>query len=439
MKPTDLRGILHYIPQFRDKVFVIAIDGAVVADDNFGNLLLDVAVLRSLNIQIVIVHGAGHQIRALSKQLNVPASNWDGTGITDSSTLKLGIMGATQVTHEILEGLSLNNLRGAQSNCIESIPVGIIKGVDHQQTGKVHQVDIEMLRMLLDKGIIPVIPPLGFDGTGHTYRLNSDAVAVEVARGLGAVKLMLITTRPGLEIDGKLISQMSVIELEAALGSFAPDMISKAQHALRACQGGVPRVHVINGQVDEGLLAEVFSNEGIGTLIYANEYQGIRQAMRKDIRHIFSLIKPAIQDDQLLKRSRSSIEKHISEFFVFEIDNNIVGVVAITPYPAEKKAELACLQVNPAHEHRGIGTKLAARAEQVAREVGMDNIFCLSTQAFTFFQHKLGYVEGKPDDLPAARRDKYEQSGRNSKILLKSLAGAAPVREPVLLAATTAN
>src|SRR3989454_497047 len=199
MKPTDLRGIFHYIPQFRDKVFIIATDGAVVADDNFGNLLLDIAVLRSLNIQIVIVHGAGHQIRALSKELNVEASNWDGTGITDTATLRLGITGATQVTHEILEGLSLNNLRGAQSNCIEAVPLGIIKGVDHQHTGKVHQVDVEMLRTLLDKSIIPVIPPLGFDGNGHTYRINSDSIAVEVARALRAVKLMFITTRSGLE------------------------------------------------------------------------------------------------------------------------------------------------------------------------------------------------------------------------------------------------
>jgi len=160
--------------------------------------------------------------------------------------------------------------------------------------------------------------------------------------------------------------------------------------------------------------------------------------MRKDIRHIFSLIKPAIQGDQLIKRTRASIEKHLNEYCVFEIDNNIVGVAAVTPYPAEKKVELACLQVNPAHEHRGIGTKLAVRAEQVARETGAETIFCLSTQAFTYFQHKLGYVEGKPDDLPAARREKYEQSGRNSKILLKPLNASAPVREPGL-AATTAS
>ena len=425
MKPTDLRGILHYIPQFRDKVFLIAIDGAVVADDNFHNLLLDIAVLRSLSIQIVIVHGTGQQIQNLAQELGKPISNIDGTGVTDATTLELAMMGANRVSHEILEGLSANNLRGAQTNAIEAVPLGILKGVDYQHTGKVHQVDVDFLRQLLSTGIIPVIPPLGFDGNGHTYRLNSDSVAVEVARALGAVKLMLLTTRNGLEVEGKFLSQLSISELENLLKTsedkFPAEMLSKAQHAMRAAQGGVPRVHVINGQVDEGLLAEVFSNEGIGTLIYANEYQGIRPAMRKDIRHITALIKPAIDGDQILKRPRSVIEKHINEYFVFEIDGNIVGCIAVTPYAAEKKAELACLQVNPAHEHRGIGTKLAIRAEAVAKELGVDTIFCLSTQAFTFFQHKLGYREGAVEDLPVARREKYEQSGRNSKILLKPL------------------
>ncbi|MEI6084400.1 MAG: amino-acid N-acetyltransferase, partial [Verrucomicrobiota bacterium] len=173
MKPTDLRGILHYIPQFRDKVFIIAIDGAVVGDDNFPNLLLDIAVLRSLSIQIVIVHGAGHQIKLLAQELGKSISNHDGTGITDAQTLRLAMLGSNAVTHEILEGLSANNIRGAQTNAIEAVPLGIIKGVDYQHTGKVHQVDAEMLRTLLDKGVIPVLPPLGFDGNGHTYRINS--------------------------------------------------------------------------------------------------------------------------------------------------------------------------------------------------------------------------------------------------------------------------
>ena len=437
MKPTDLRGILQYIPQFRDRVFILATDGAIVADDNFGNILLDIAVLRSLSIRIVLVHGAGHQIKLLAERLHEPISNHDGTGVTDAATLGIAITAATNVTHEILEGLKLNDIRAAQTNALEAVPVGILKGVDYQHTGKVHLVDVEMLRTLLDKDIIPIIPPLGFDGNGHTYRLNSDSIAVEVAGALGAVKLMFIGTANGLEIDGKLVNQISVKELESTLKTAAdkipPAMTSKAQHALRASQGGVPRVHIINGQVDEGLLAEVFSNEGIGTLIYADEYQAIRKAKRKDIRHIMALIRPSIQGEQLANRTRSSIEKSINDYFVFEIDNNVVGLIALHPYPEQKKAELASLQVNSVHEHRGIGSKLALFVENAAREQGFEKMFCLSTQAFTFFQHKLGYLEGTVDDLPPARREKYEQSGRNSKILWKSLTApptAAPPREP---------
>jgi amino-acid N-acetyltransferase len=441
MKATDLRGILHYIPQFRDKVFIIAVDGAIVADDNFGNILLDVAVLRSLNIRTVLVHGAGHQVRALSEKLGEPVSSFDGTGVTDAATLKIAVMAAHQVTHEILEGLSLNNLRAAHTNCIEAVPLGIIKGVDHLHTGKVHRVDAELLRTLLEKGIVPVIPPLGFDGNGNSYRLNSDTVAAEVARALDAVKLMFITTHNGLELDGKLLTQMAVHELDTWLKTagpkLPPGLLSKAQHGLRACQDGVRRVHIISGQVDEGLLAEVFSNEGIGTLIYTNEYQAIRQAARKDIRHIMALFHPSIQGEQIVKRTRSSIEKRIHQYYVFEIDNNIVGVVALQPYPADKKAELAALQVSPAHERRGIGARMAEFAERLARDQGMEKIFCLSTQAFTFFQHKLGYAEGAIEDLPPARREKYEQSGRKSKILVKTLAAPpAPIspahREPAL-------
>ena len=441
MKPTDLRGILQYIPQFRDKVFILAIDGAIVADDNFGNILLDIAVLRSLSIRIVLVHGAGHQVKRLAERLHERISNHDGTGVTDDATLSIAITAATNVTHEILEGLKLNDIRAAQTNGIEAVPVGILKGVDYRNTGKVHQVDVEMLRMLLDKDIVPIIPPLGFDGNGHTYRLNSDSVAVEVARALGAVKLMFIGTTNGLEIDANLINQISVKELETALKTatdkLPPTMSSKAQHALRASQGGVPRVHIINGQVDEGLLAEVFSNEGIGTLIYADEYQAIRKAKRKDIRHIMTLIRPSIQGEQLARRTRSSIEKSINDYYVFEIDNNIVGLVALHLDLDQKKAELASLQVSSAHEHRGIGSKLALFVENVAREQGIENMFCLSTQAFTFFQHKLGYIEGTVEDLPLSRREKFEQSGRNSKILRKSLlapTSAGPLREPVLTA-----
>ena len=424
MKPTDLRGILQYIPRFREKTFIIAVDGAVVTDENFANILLDIAVLRSLSIRVVLVHGASAQIMALAEQQGITPSDLDGAGVTDAETLKLALTAANRLTHEILEGLSANDLRAACSNAIIAHPMGILSGVDHLFTGRVERVDVELLQTLLAQGIIPVIPPLGFDGDGRTYRVNSDSVAVELAQALGAMKLIFITTRDGLLCDGKLIRQMLVADLAALLqrDALPAELLSKARHAAAACQAGVQRVHIINGCVDEGLLAEVFSNEGIGTLIYANEYQQIRRALKKDVRSILALTKGSVATEELVRRTRASIEKRLDDYYLFEIDKNPVACVGLHPYPDLRKAELACLYVSPSHENQGIGRKMIQFAENRAREMGLEELIALSTQAFTYFQSKAGFAEGSPDDLPPTRREKYEQSGRKSKVLVKKLA-----------------
>src|SRR5262249_37587413 len=180
---------------------------------------------------------------------------------------------------------------------------------------------------------------------------------------------------------------------------------------------GVPRVHVISGLLEEGLLAEVFTNEGVGTLVYANEFQQIRRARKKDIRSILNLTKPSVATDELVKRTRSSIEKQLNDYYIFEIDKNPVACVALHAFPEQNKAELACLYVSPAHENAGIGRKLIQFVDNKARELGFTELIALSTQAFTYFQSKGGFVEGSPEDLPPSRRERYDQSGRNSKVL----------------------
>jgi amino-acid N-acetyltransferase len=426
VKPTDLRGILQYIPRFRERTFILSLDGAIVTDENFANLLLDVAVLRSLNIRVVLVHGASAQIKALAAEQGVATSNLDGGGVTDEATLRLALTAANRLTHEILEGLSANDLRAAATNAIIAHPLGILGGVDHLFTGKVERVDAEFLQSLLAQGVIPVVPPLGFDGDGRTYRVNSDNVASAVAEALKAIKLVFITTQDGLVCQDLVIRQVLVGNLEALLernkGDFLPEQVSKAQAAVAACRAGVQRVHVINGRVDEGLLAEVFSNEGIGSLIYANEYQQIRRAMKKDVRAILALTKPSMQSEELVKRTRASLEKQLGDYYIFEIDKNPIACVALHPYPEVGKAEVAHLYVSPSHENQGIGRKLIQFVENKARESGWSELIALSTQAFTYFQSKGGFVEGSPDDLPPARREKYEQSGRKSKVLVKKLA-----------------
>jgi amino-acid N-acetyltransferase len=425
VKLTDLRGILQYIPQFREKTFILSIDGVIVTDENFPTLLLDIAVLRSLNIRVVLVHGASAQIRKLGEEKNITPSNLDGSGITDEATLNLALTASNRLTHEILEGLSINDLRGVSTNAIIAHPTGIIQGVDQLFTGKVERVDTELLQSLLAQGVIPVIPPLGFDGDGHTYRVNSDGMAVAVAEALKAVKLIFITAQDGILVQGRLMRQIPVADLESVIAlqksDIAPEQQSKAIHAVAACKAGIPRVHVINGKVEEGLLAEVFSNEGIGTLIYGNDYQQIRRAIKKDVRAIQSLTKKAVESDELVKRTRAVIEKSLADYFIFEIDKNPVACVALHVYADQKKGELACLYVNPIHENRGIGRKLIAFVETKAREMGLNELITLSTQAFTYFQSKGGFAEGSPDDLPPGRREKYEQSGRKSKVLVKKL------------------
>jgi amino-acid N-acetyltransferase len=425
VKFTDLRGILQYVPQFREKTFILAIDGAIVTDDNFATLLLDVALLWSLNIRVVLVHGASAQIRTLADDRRVSASDFDGTGVTDAATLDLALTAANRLTHEILEGLSANALRGASTNVITAHPVGIIHGVDQLFTGKVERVDTDLLQSLLNQGVVPVIPPLGFDGDGRTYRVNAGGVAVAVAEQLKAVKLIFVATHDGLVHRGKVIRQMLVAELSKLVqtdaAGFAPDMLSKAQHAAAACQAGVPRAHLINGTLDEGLLGEVFSNHGLGTLIYANEYEHIRPARKKDVRAIQLLTKQAVEAEELVKRTKTMIEKSLGDYYIFEIDRNPVACVALHVYPEQNKGELACLYVAASHENQGIGRKLIQFVESKARELKLAQLLALSTQAFTYFQSKAGFIEGTPDDLPPARLEKYEQSGRNSKVLRKQL------------------
>jgi amino-acid N-acetyltransferase len=188
----------------------------------------------------------------------------------------------------------------------------------------------------------------------------------------------------------------------------------------------VPRVHIINGRVDEGLLAEIFSNEGIGTLIYANEYQQIRRAMKKDVRSLMLLTKGSVANEELVKRTRATLEKNLGDYYLFEIDKNPVASIALHVYPEQNKGELAYLFVSPSHENQGIGRKLIQFIEAKARELGLAELIALSTQAFTWFQSKGGFLEGTPDDLPPSRREKYDASGRNSKVLVKKLRPEPP-------------
>ncbi len=434
MKVSDLRGILTYVPRFREKIFVVAVDGEVAGSPNFSNVLLDLAVLRSLNVRVVLVHGAAMQIDQLAAARGVRLSNSDGTGITDESTLRVALDAATTLMNEIMQGLTSVDLRAAYANAIIAHPAGILSGVDQQHTGKVERVDTRLLQMLLNEGVIPIIPPIGFDGEGRTFRVNSDAIAVEVAEAVQAMKILFLGARDAVTESGSLLRQLSIAEAEdfakRRRGYFESGILSKLEHAARACRNGIPRVHLLNGSMDEALLSEVFSTEGVGTMIYGNDYQQIRRVLKKDVRAVLDLIKRSVEHAELVKRTRADVVAQIEDWWVLEVDRQLVACVAVHAYPEAQKAELACLYVARAHEGQGHGRKLMAFAEQLAAQRGARHIIALSTQAFNFFQQKGGYTEVSPDELPAERRKKYDASGRNSKVLQKPVvaAGVEPPR-----------
>jgi amino-acid N-acetyltransferase len=422
---SDLREILQYVPRFREKIFVVSVDGEIAASPNFSNILLDLAVLRSLSIRVVLVHGASHQIQVAARAAGFAPSNTDGTGITDDATLEVSIDAAMRLTHEILEGLASVDLRAAYANAVIAHPAGILGGVDQGQTGRIERVDVKCLHMLLHEGIIPVVPPLGFDGEGHTYRVNSDHAAAELAEALQAAKVIYLSADTQLPGVGGLPRQIAIAEAEELCkkrrGAEGANLFSKLDYGAKACRQGVPRIHILDGRIDEALLDEVFSNEGIGTMIYSNEYQQIRKIFKKDVRAIMSLIRQSMDNEELVRRTRAEILEQMQDYWVLEIDGKLMGCVALHIYPEEGSGELACLYVQKDHENEGHGRKLMAFTENLAREKGLRQIFALSTQAFKYLQLKGGFAEASPDALPAERRRKYDAGGRHSKVLVKAL------------------
>lgn len=434
----DLRAILQYVPQFRGATFVVALDGAVIDSPEFSHILLDLAVLRSLNIRVVLVHGAAAQIRALAAKRDVTLSNHDGTGVTDEATLEVSMDAISRLGNAVMQSLTTVKLRAATANAIHAHPAGVIKGVDSGFTGAIERIDAGVLRSFLDEDILPVVPPLGFDADGQTLRVNSDAVAREVATALGAAKILFLSDddpRDSLPEDVRNWSGDTVLGFVDSHPDLPPGIASKLRHGATATRDGVTRVHLVGSRNDDAILAELFSNEGVGVMVYADAYQSVRRAIRADADEIHLLIHRAIEEEQLIERTRSEILAAIEDYIVMEIDGNIVGCVAVHPYLETGQAELACLYVKRGHNGQGYGGVLVEAGLRRARELGAREVFALSTQAAGYLERS-GFA--RLDDielLPSSRRESWEKSGRNAVVLVSrrdlanlEVAGGTPDR-----------
>ncbi|MGK0185535.1 MAG: amino-acid N-acetyltransferase [Verrucomicrobiales bacterium] len=431
MRFGDLREILQYVPQFRGCVFVIAIDGAVIASSNFANILLDLAVLHSLKVSVVLVHGAGLQIQQLAKSRGITLSTIDGTGATTDETLEVSLDAISRLSSTLMQKLTSVGLRVANANVLKAHPAGVLRGVDHLRTGKIDRVDSQTLKTLIADDIVPLVAPLGFDALGDTLRLNSDAAAAEIGIALKATKIIYLSgSSVSDDASSERLRQLSVAEARERAATPSPSSTgggsasgetSKLNWAAKACVSGVARVHILDGNQDDALLAELFSNEGVGTMVYADVYQLIRPARLEDVTPIASLVRQSIEDDELLQRNHDDVVKNLSDYFVLEVDGNLIATVSLHIYSGGKQAEIGCLYVHPVHSASGHGSKMIAFAEKEAIKAGVEEVFALSTQAVEFFRRKASYQLTDPSRLPEERREKLEQSGRKSKVLVKAL------------------
>ena len=425
VKPTDLRGILKYVPMFRDHVFVLALDGSLVAHENFQNVLLDIAVLRSLNIKVILVHGVGQQLKSLAKQKQTTISDPHGELKTDAVTLELATEAAAMVSLEVMQGLTRNGLRCATCNGVRSKEIGMVKGEDQLNSGAVDKLDDVLFNKLLDTDTIPVITPIAFSREGTPLRINSDLLASELASKLNASKLIYMTTQDGLQINDQPLTNLPVANLEGLLETATEQiperLLSKVEHSVKAINAGTPRAHILDGRLFGALLNEIFDKVGIGTMVYSNDYQSIRRAVTADAHSIYNITQNGVRTESLRERSQESIEATIADYLVYEIDGSIVACVNLKIYDSGDIAEIGSVYVQAFYQNKGVGRKMVEFACAEAQERGSKRAIAMTTQASKFFSKVCAFEEGTINDLPAERREDYAQNGRNSKVLYLDL------------------
>jgi len=426
------RASAPYIHAHRGRTFVIMFGGEAIASKDLRTLLYDVALLHSLGVRIVLVAGARPQIDASLHRRGRSPKYVNGLRITDDIALECvkEAVGATRVELEALLSMSLPNspmagarLRVATGNFVMAQPIGVLDGVDYQHTGKPRRVDAEAISQRLDDGAIVVLTPIGYSSTGEAFNISSHEVAAATATALGADKLIGLLEGAGVPDEkGHPHSQLTPEEAEEILRSgraLGHDVERHLAAAIEASRAGVPRAHLVARESDGALLRELFTRDGVGTMVTSEAFEGVRPAERDDVGGILTLLEPLEEQGILVRRSREMLENDIERFTVIERDGMVVGCTALYPYPEEAIAELACLVVHPDYRTTGRGDQLLHYFERQCESQGLRRIFVLTTQTSHWFRER-GFESCNIDDVPAARRSAYDL-GRRSKILLKTL------------------
>lgn len=426
-----LRSVAPYIHAFRGKTFVVAFPGELVLSGALPVLAHDLSLLHALGIKVVLVHGSRPQVQEQLALRNVETHFHNGLRITDAAALECAKEASGELRLDIEAAFSQglpntpmanSSIRVISGNFVVARPVGIIDGVDHGMTGVTRKIAHETIHPILDAGGIVLLSPLGFSPTGEVFNLAMEDVAVAAANALRADKLIFITETPTMtDAGGTEIREVSTHQAQAVLesGCLRAEAAYYFDHATKACLTGVPRAHIVPFSTDGSVLLEVFTHDGVGTMISAQSLESLREASIEDVGGILQLIEPLEADGTLVKRGRELIEREIDYFSVIEHDGVIFGCAALYPFPAEKMAEAACLTVSPDAQAQGDGERLLKHLENRARAAGFKKLFVLTTRTAHWFL-KRGFVQAGVDDLPKDRQNMYNWQ-RKSLVLIKKL------------------
>ncbi len=428
LRPAQLRGILNYVPLFREHCFVVGLDSGVVQSSALPDLVKDLAVLRSLRIRLVLTFGIGAQLRLLAQQRRLVLSSENGSGPVDQATLELAQEAAGSLMQVLQRELTAKQLRWVVPNAVRAEAVGVRGGVPQGAAGRVGKVDVALLKALMDHECLPLLGPIQHDREGVPLRLNSDDLASRLALETAASKLIYLTVDSGLMVDNRAEINLPLADLrnlvEQQPHRLAEHQLPKARQALFALNNGVDRAHILNGLINGALLTEVFDKVGLGTMIHADAYQQIRVARPKDVSAIFAILRAGARTEALRGVTRKQVEELIQDFFVYEADGAIIGCCRLVPLNPPHDVELAGVLVQPAYQRKGIGRTLVSFGIEEARRRGFQRLIALTTQAGSFFTG-LGFEDVDRTILPAPRRQELEAGGRNSLVLAYNLRPAA--------------
>ncbi len=420
-----------YINRHSDKTFVLMLPGEAITHTNFHNIVHDIALLCSLDVRLVLVHGARPQIDARLQEADTYSNFHKNLRITDSESLHLVIqaIGEARTIVEAALSTSLPNspmhdadMQVISGNFVVAMPHGVIDGIDLQHTGKVRKVHTKSLNAALDSGAVVLLSPLAYSPTGEIFNLSFSDVATHVATAIKADKFLAFVEGNGItDEEGTLIRQLSLLECKNYLNDNGEKISFDLQQAISAsylsCLQGVPRAQLVSYSTDGALLTELFTRDGLGTMIYSGHYEQLRPATIDDVGGILDLIRPLEEQGILVRRSRELLETEINKFHVMEKDGAIIACAALYPYG--EMAELSCVATHPEYRNGGRAAQLLQQIEKQALKQKIKQLFLLTTQTAHWFIEQ-GFVQGKLDDLPVQRQLLYNYQ-RNSKIFIKSL------------------